>query len=312
MSASSSTQPRGERLAALDRAALGLLLELRDDLRRRRRADVGHDQRLLQALPGLVVERLEQRRLDLGAAAPDARLGQVLAQAAEEPAALLGLGARRAAATAAPSAVRKTSDQSRGMAVGDDSGGPRLRTPRPSPMPRAAARARRRRSPRCSPSSTRALRADRRAGRADGHARADSRRRAARSSSASTRTAARSPAAGSSGSTTAPRDQAHVRRAAGARAGVARALLGALEDAARRLGYASPAWTPGRTSPTPSTSTARPATRRSGTSTRTRSRASGARSRWPERPGPAAGPARGRRDPQPVVVSGRWRPTWPT
>ena len=88
-------QAAGQRLAALDVAGLGLLLELRDDLRGRLGADVGHDQRLLQALPRLLVDvALEQRRLDLGLER-DARLGHVLAQAAEEAAALallLGLG----------------------------------------------------------------------------------------------------------------------------------------------------------------------------------------------------------------------------
>ena len=57
------------------------------------RADVGVDQRLLQVLEGLVVERLEHRGLQLG---PERlpRLGHVLPQAAEEAAALLGLLAR--------------------------------------------------------------------------------------------------------------------------------------------------------------------------------------------------------------------------
>ena len=84
-------EPLLQRLAALDHARGRLLLELADDLRGRRRADVGHDQRLLQALPRLVVERVEERRLDLGRQRL-ARLGHVLAQALEEPAALLGLG----------------------------------------------------------------------------------------------------------------------------------------------------------------------------------------------------------------------------
>jgi hypothetical protein len=74
-------------------SGVGLLLELGDDLRGGRRADVGHDQRLLQALPGLVVDvALEQRRLDLGRER-HARLGHVVAQAAEEaPLGLRGLG----------------------------------------------------------------------------------------------------------------------------------------------------------------------------------------------------------------------------
>ena len=74
-------------------ALLGLALELLDDLGGRARADVGVDQRLLEALPGLLVEvALEQRRLDLGGERL-ARLAHVLAQAAEEAAAaLLALG----------------------------------------------------------------------------------------------------------------------------------------------------------------------------------------------------------------------------
>ena len=67
-----------------------LVLEPLDDLGGRRRPDVGHDQRLLEALPALVVERVEQRRLDLGAERL-ARLREVLAQAPEEAAALLRL-----------------------------------------------------------------------------------------------------------------------------------------------------------------------------------------------------------------------------
>ena len=86
-------EPRGERLAADEVALLGLLLELRDDLRGRARAHVGVDQRLLQPLPGLLVEvALEQRRLHLGAERL-ARLAHVLAHAPEEAApALLALG----------------------------------------------------------------------------------------------------------------------------------------------------------------------------------------------------------------------------
>ena len=86
-------EPRGERLAADQVALLGLLLELGDDLRGRAGADVGVDQRLLEPLPGLLVEvALEQRGLDLGAQRL-ARLAHVLAHAAEEAApALLALG----------------------------------------------------------------------------------------------------------------------------------------------------------------------------------------------------------------------------
>jgi hypothetical protein len=86
-----------ERLATLHRAALGLHLELGHDARGGRRPDVGHDERLLQPLPRLVVEGVEQRGLDLG---PErlAGLGEVLAQPPEEAAAafgrlLCGLGA---------------------------------------------------------------------------------------------------------------------------------------------------------------------------------------------------------------------------
>ena len=79
-----------QRGAALDLARGRLLLELADDARGRPRADVGHDQRLLEALPRLLVERVEQRGLDLGGQRL-ARLGQVLAQALEEPAAALRL-----------------------------------------------------------------------------------------------------------------------------------------------------------------------------------------------------------------------------
>src|SRR5262249_14515645 len=48
-------------------------------------ADVRHDERLLQALPGLLVEHAEERRLDL-AAERLASLCHALAQAAEEAA----------------------------------------------------------------------------------------------------------------------------------------------------------------------------------------------------------------------------------
>ena len=67
-SASSSRSRRleGPRPAASS-PALDLLLELADDLGGRRRAHVRVDQRLLEALPCLVVERLEERRLELGA-----------------------------------------------------------------------------------------------------------------------------------------------------------------------------------------------------------------------------------------------------
>ena len=92
----------GQRLAADQVALLGLAFELLDDLGGRRGADVGVDQRLLEALPGVLVEvALEERGLDLGGERL-ARLAHVLAQAAEEPALLLfafglvGRGRRRA------------------------------------------------------------------------------------------------------------------------------------------------------------------------------------------------------------------------
>ena len=115
------TQPLRQRLAALDGAGLGLLLELADDLGRRARADVGHDQRLLEALPRLLVERaLEQRRLDLGAERL-ARLGEVLAQAAEEPAPLcLGLGVVGGPARSAVAGEEEVGPVA-GHAVRDDS-----------------------------------------------------------------------------------------------------------------------------------------------------------------------------------------------
>src|SRR5204862_59968 len=49
-------QAPAERLAADDLATRRPLLELADDARGRRRADVGHDQRLLEALPRLLVD----------------------------------------------------------------------------------------------------------------------------------------------------------------------------------------------------------------------------------------------------------------
>ena len=84
--------PVVERIVPADdeAAVLRLALELLDDLSGRARADVGVDQRLLEALPGLLVEvALEQRRLDLGGERL-ARLAHVLAQPLEEAAALLG------------------------------------------------------------------------------------------------------------------------------------------------------------------------------------------------------------------------------
>ena len=89
-SASSSAEPAGQRLAADERAVLGLALEPLDHLGGRAGADVGVDQRLLEPLPGLLVEvALEQRRLHLGRERL-AGLAHRAAQAAEEAAPPLG------------------------------------------------------------------------------------------------------------------------------------------------------------------------------------------------------------------------------
>ncbi len=80
-------QALAERLAALELPRGRLLLERLHDRCGRARADVGHDQRLLQAFPRLLVEHAEQRRLDLRAERL-AGLGHALAQAAEQPASL--------------------------------------------------------------------------------------------------------------------------------------------------------------------------------------------------------------------------------
>ncbi len=77
-----------------DAAALDLVLEPFDHLGRGRRADVGEDQRLLQPLPGLVVDALEEAGRDL-LGQRLAALGEALAQAAEDAAALLGALSRR-------------------------------------------------------------------------------------------------------------------------------------------------------------------------------------------------------------------------
>ena len=107
-------EPVLQRLAAFQPAGGRLLLELHHHLGGRGRADVGHDQRLLQALPRLVVQRVEQRRLDL-AGQRLARLGHVLAQPAKEPTALLGLLRRPAPGPGPPSPVMNRSRQSRAM-----------------------------------------------------------------------------------------------------------------------------------------------------------------------------------------------------
>ncbi len=80
-----------------DLAGLDLVLEPLDHLGRRRRAGVGEDQRLLEPLPGLVVDALEEARGDL-LGQRLAALGEALAQAAEDAAALalaLSLGRTR-------------------------------------------------------------------------------------------------------------------------------------------------------------------------------------------------------------------------
>ena len=65
-SASSSTRRSRTASAAADAARLDLRLEPPDDLGGGLRADVGEDQRLLEPLPGLVVELLEEARAELG------------------------------------------------------------------------------------------------------------------------------------------------------------------------------------------------------------------------------------------------------
>ena len=89
-----SSVSRAVSAGAVQIAGLGLALQALDHLRGRARADVGVDQRLLEVLPRLGVELVEQRRGDLGGDRL-AGLGHVVAQAAEEAAALLlasGLG----------------------------------------------------------------------------------------------------------------------------------------------------------------------------------------------------------------------------
>ena len=85
-------EPPLQVLSPGQRAVERLALQPLDHLRGRARAHVGVDQDLFEPLPGLVVERAAERRAQL-AAERLARLGKVLAQAAEEPALLLlGLG----------------------------------------------------------------------------------------------------------------------------------------------------------------------------------------------------------------------------
>ena len=213
MSASSSTQPLGQRLAALDgRRTRPPCSSLLDDLGGRARADVGHDQRLLEALPGLLVERaLEQRRLDLGAERLRASCTGSRAGGGRSPRRCSGsalAGDRRARP---PSPVMKRSVQSRAIAVRDDSA---AWLDASEPLPADAAAGRRPRSPRWSPRWRRST------GRIDvpGHAERDAgglrpaARGVPRRFDDGRRAGVR--AAASSASTTARRDQAHVRRAA--------------------------------------------------------------------------------------------------
>ena len=103
------------------------LLELRDDLGGRLGADVGVDQRLLEPLPRLVAEILEQRRLDLGGERL-AGLAEVLAQPAEHaPPPLLGL--RRLLGSGRP--ARLAVDDEQVSAIRGPRGA-RLAVPRPA------------------------------------------------------------------------------------------------------------------------------------------------------------------------------------
>ena len=92
-------QAAREVLPSLQLAALGLRLQPFDDLRGRGRTHVGVDERLLEVLEGLVVERLKDSCLELRAERL-ARFRHVVAQTPEEAAALrlavrLGSGRRR-------------------------------------------------------------------------------------------------------------------------------------------------------------------------------------------------------------------------
>ena len=84
-------QAVARRLGPLDVARLDLHLELADDLGRGAGAHVGEDQRLLEALPGPLVEVVADARGELGAERV-AALREALAQAAEDAAA--GFAAR--------------------------------------------------------------------------------------------------------------------------------------------------------------------------------------------------------------------------
>ncbi len=102
------------------------LLEARDDPGGGGRADVGADQRLLQPLPRLGIERVEERGAHLGAQCL-ARAAEALTEALEEAAALLG---STGAGAAAPSGRRTRSFQSRAMAACDDTSSPPEAPPR--------------------------------------------------------------------------------------------------------------------------------------------------------------------------------------
>ena len=84
-------EPPGQVGAARELPGAGLGLQPTHDAGGGGGAHVGLDQHLLQALPRLLVERLEDRRLELGPQGLPALL-QVLAQPTEEAAALLAVG----------------------------------------------------------------------------------------------------------------------------------------------------------------------------------------------------------------------------
>src|SRR5437763_15805218 len=98
-------EPLRERLSARKLPRARLRLERPDDLRGGAGAHVRVDQRLLEPLPGLLVEVLEHARLELRSERL-ARLRQVLAEPAEEPAALFRLLAVAARGLGGLAAVR--------------------------------------------------------------------------------------------------------------------------------------------------------------------------------------------------------------
>ena len=85
-------EPSRQLLAPFEVSFLRLALEALHHLRGRARAHVGVDQRLLEALPGLIVERARESRPQLARKRLTA-LREIRAKASEEPLALgLGLG----------------------------------------------------------------------------------------------------------------------------------------------------------------------------------------------------------------------------